>query len=105
MNKRTSMARAAAWRDKNAANYSAYQWFLSRARNYARDGEQFSIKYLVEEYRWLVRSDADKQGLFKFDNSLASPLLRLLIHDAPEIEPYVRQRSAACDLEAYPCEW
>ena len=100
---RASLIRAAAWRDANSRNYAAYQWFLNRARNYAKDGEQFSIKLLVEEYRWMTRSLADRQGLFKFDNSLASPMLRLLIADAPEIEPYVRTRSAKCDAEEIPC--
>ena len=103
MNTRASLARAVAWRNKNAINYGAYEWFLNRAKNYAKDGECFSIKLLVEEYRWLTRSMADKQGGFKWDNSLTTPLSRLLIADAPEIAPYIRTKTAKCDAEEIPC--
>ena len=97
--KRNSIERARAWRDSNARNYAAYQWFLAKAQGYAQKGERFSVKLLAEEYRWFTRSLADKQGFFKIDNSLVTPLGRLLIQDAPEIEKYMDIRKAYCDME------
>lgn len=97
--KRNSIERAREWRDANPRNYAAYEWFLSRAREYARTGERFSVKFLAEEYRWFTRSLADKQGRFKVDNSLVTPLARLMIFDAPEIEAYMDCRKAYCDTE------
>ena len=98
-NKRNSILRAIEWRDANRRNYAAYEWFLNRAQKYARDGERFSVKLLVEEYRWLTKSLADKQGEFKWDNSLTTPLSRLLLQDAPEIAPYITVKRAYCDTE------
>ena len=54
---------------------------------------------LAEEYRWTVRSGAGKQGGFKLNNTLLAPLARLIIHDAPEVEPYLNCRRAYCDAE------
>ena len=98
-NKRNSILRAIEWRDANRRNYAAYEWFLNRARQYAKDGERFSVKFLVEEYRWLTKSLADKQDNFKWDNSLTTPLARLLIADAPEIADYITVKRAYCDSE------
>ena len=97
--KKNSLERAKAWRDANPRNYSVYEWFLSRSRQYAKDGEKFSVKFLVEEYRWLARSLADKQDGFKWDNSLTTPLARLLLQDAPEIATYIRTKKSYCDTE------
>ena len=97
--KRNSIERAVEWRDANRRNYAVYEWFLNRARQYAKDGEKFSVKFLVEEYRWLTKSLADKQDNFKWDNSLTTPLARLLIADDPEIADYITVKKAYCDSE------
>ena len=90
---------AEAWRDESEENRRAYDWFVKRAKSYAAQGHFFGMKDLAEEYRWHVWQTADKQGGFKLNNSIVTPLSRLILQDAPEVEPWMVTRKAKCDSE------
>jgi len=98
MSKWTSIATAVEWREASHENEAAYAWFLAKAKSNAEMGHFFGMKQLAEEYRWMVATGA-RQGRFKLNNSLVTPIGRLIIHDAPEVAPWLNQRKAKCDTE------
>lgn len=57
---------------------------------------RFAMRALMEEARKIdwTRTDGDP---FRINNSLQPAFSRLLLHDHPEVEPYIELRRAACD--------
>ena len=73
-----------------------YAEFVDTAREMARHQRKFGIQFIAEVYRWEHRIDPTDVD-YKINNTTLAGLSRLMVRDAPEIEPYLTMRESACD--------
>lgn len=92
------------------ANPAVWSLIKSHARSAASKGRRFSMKREFEDMRGELATEGD--GRWSFRNSLAPVLVRFLLIEVPEVEPYVaRGRSkvdkyfdGTCEPPAWPPE-
>ena len=88
------MAKAKEWIEDNPR---AWDYIVSQALLSAGMHRSFGMKALCEHVRWHIEV-AEKQDGFKLNNNYTSAFTRILCEQHPEVEPYVKKRSAAVDL-------
>lgn len=87
-------AEAEAWIKENP---DAWGYIVEQALASARMHRMFGMKALCEYIRWHMQVNKGKSE-FKLNNNHTSAFTRILTEQHPEVEPYVRTRSAAVDL-------
>lgn len=77
------------------SNPAVWSLMVSHAREAARERRRFSMKREFEDMRGEIATKGDARWSFR--NSLSPVLVRLLLLEVPEVDPYVRRGRSKVD--------